>query len=194
MKSRNNEKGVGGRLQQLWVKTARTVPKRGMPERRCSGTRRQELLISQQIDVGLRLATSARRTLLPVHGALKWSFTGHLLVHGAPLHQQLFGVVKHLACQSLGFRTSQPLVPGLFVFRSRHHHQPYRVHRRATAGHDAGTRQLRQCGARVKWIVFVCEQCVNGFSARQFATDVKAQQSRAHGRCRGSGWLPRQAL
>ena len=121
----------------MWVKTARTVPKRGMPERRCSGTRRQELLISQQIDVGLRLATSARRTLLPVHGALEWSFTGHLLVHGAPLHQQLFGVVKHLACQSLGFRTSQPLVPGLFVFRSRHHHhhrQPYRVHRRATAG------------------------------------------------------------
>ena len=64
MKSRNNEKGVGGRLQQLWVKTARTVPKRGMPERRCSGTRRQELLINQHIGVGLRRATSARRTPL----------------------------------------------------------------------------------------------------------------------------------
>ena len=35
-----------------------------MLERRCSGTRRQELLISQQIGVGLRRATSARRTPL----------------------------------------------------------------------------------------------------------------------------------
>ena len=64
MKSRNNEKGVGGRLQQLWAKTARTVPTRRMPERRGSGARRQELLISQQIDVDLRRATSARHTPL----------------------------------------------------------------------------------------------------------------------------------
>ena len=185
MKSRNNEKGVGGRLQQLWVKTARTVPKRGMPERRCSGTRRQELLISQQIDVGLRLATSARHT--PLFMAL---------LSGLSPNTCLFMARRCINSSLAWLNTSRAshsvFAPASLWFQACSCSDHATTSRTGStggrqAGHDAGRRQLRQCGARVKWIVFVCEQCGNGFSARQFATDVKAQQSRAHGRCRGSG-------